>query len=61
MVRIESYHQSGEGAIEKHTRRYSFTVRVLALPALKRIQSIDLKLYSFTIQLLSYIRTFPRI
>ena len=61
MVRIESYHRSGERATEKHTQRYSYTVRVLALPALKRIQSIDLKLHSFTIQLLSYICTFPRI
>ena len=45
MVRIESCHRSGEGATKKHTRRYSYTVRVLALTALKRIQSIDLKLY----------------
>ena len=61
MVRIESYHRSGEGATNLPTQRYSYTVRVLALPALKHIQSIDLKLHSFAIQLLSYIRTFPRI
>ena len=35
MVRIESYHRSGEGATNLHTLRYSYTERVLALPALK--------------------------
>ena len=61
MVRIESYHRSGEGATDTLTLRDSYTVRVLALPALKRIQLIDLNLHSYTIQLLSYICTFPRI
>ena len=61
MVRIESYHRSGEGVIDTLTLRDSYTVRVLALPALKRIQLIDLNLQSYTIQLLSYICTFPGI
>ena len=61
MVRIVSYHRSGEGATDLHTLRYSYTVRVLALPALKHIQSIDLKLHTFAIELLSYIRAFLRI
>ena len=38
MVRIESYHRSGDGATYEHTHLcYIYTVQVLTLPAFIRV------------------------